>query len=348
MAATILFYTLLLAPNRYQILFWKSGLLTYLAPLVLNTWLLGRFFFYRSKSRFSWLGAVELLLTAWLSAGFSETVFAIQTTFWVLILILMIWRHQTKTFWYVVFILIGGAIGAALLLLNPTNAIRQSFFPPPPSVLSVGLTSIRYAFDFFFDYLTSAWLPLFVFTCSGVLVGWLVLRGNEFSWRQFFVFIAGLLLGTLILLTSLMAPTLWAMSAYPDQRGLLSGTYIMNLFLLGWGLGFGAAAAKLFKGLLPSSINIATTLLLALALGAYAIHFVPSIYQLIPVYQERAEIWDLRHAKILQSREQGQSHVIVSGIDSIAGIFELQPDEGHWVNRCAAEYYGLDGIQTTE
>lgn len=347
-AASILFYTILLAPNRYQILFWRSGLLPYLAPLVFNTWLLGRFFYYKSKNKISWWGAAELGFTSWLAAGFSETVFALQMAFWGMLLLWSVWRRQVIARTSVIFILLGSLLGASLLLFNPTNAIRQSFFPQPPALWVVAFTSIRYALDFFFDYLHSAWLPLFIYFCSGALVGWLEWTGNPIRWRQLGWSFVGLMFGLLVLLTSLMAPTMWSMSAYPEQRGLLAGAYLINLFLFGLGLGIGVAAAKIVKQYLPQFLRIGISFLLVIGLSAYALHFISTIYDLVPVYQIRAETWDLRHAEILQKREDGQKHILIPGIDSIAGIFELQPEEGHWVNRCAAEYYGIDGIKTTE
>ncbi len=347
-AASILFYTLLLAPNRYQILFWRSGLLPYLAPLLLNTWLLGRFFAIQHKPTFRWWNGVEVGFTAWLAAGFSETVFAIQFVFWGMILLLTLWRRQSLARRLVILILIGSLMGAALLLLNPTNAARQSPFPPPPPLWQVGLTATRYSFDFFEDYVSGAWLPLMVFMSAGFLIGWLELPRLSFSWRQFFVRVGGLLLATMILLISLMAPTIWSMSSYPELRGLLAGAYIMNLFLFGVGVGMGVAARKVGGKYLTARVSLLISLVLGLGFSAYTLHFIPDVYGLMPVYQQRAEIWDQRHADILHRRDAGQTQMLVPGIDSIAKIFELQPKEGHWVNRCAAEYYGLESIWTTE
>ena len=87
---------------------------------------------------------------------------------------------------------------------------------------------------------------------------------------------------------------------------------------------------------------------LALGMLAYLVSTLPNVYSDISAYQHRAEAWDARHASILAARDRGENHVIVPAFDSIAQIFELYPDEGFWVNVCAARYYQIKGISAVE
>lgn len=347
-AATLLFYTLLLASARYQILFWRSGLLPYLVPLILNTFLIGRVFFYLQHKQVSRLGLVELGIISWVAAGFSETVFALQAGFWGLALLLVLWRRQANGTKVLIAILIGTFIGAALLMLNPTNAVRQSPFPPPPPVWTVALTALQYAKDFFFYTVRGTWLPLMALLSTGLLLGWLEFPSSCFHWRKGLVILVGLVLGTGLLLPCIMAPTIWSMSSYPDPRGLLPGTYLINIFFFTVGIWIGAAIAALLQDVLRPNLRFAAGFLLMVVLSAYSIRFIRPNYNLISTYENRAKAWDMRNAQILQARAEGQSQVVVGGIDAIATIFELQPNENHWVNRCAAAYYRLDSIITTE
>jgi hypothetical protein len=142
LSTCILFFTLYLAPNQYQILFWRSGMNTYLVPLLINTFILGRYFFYLQQKRFGILGFIELSFLAFLAAGFSETVFALQAGFWGVILLFVIWHRHSIGLKAIPAILFGSFLGAALMILNPTNAARQSHFPPPPPIGTVILTSV--------------------------------------------------------------------------------------------------------------------------------------------------------------------------------------------------------------
>jgi hypothetical protein len=40
--------------------------------------------------------------------------------------------------------------------------------------------------------------------------------------------------------------------------------------------------------------------------------------------------------------------VSVQALDSWFGLEEMGPDPAMWVNHCAADYYGLQGIQANE
>ena len=75
---------------------------------------------------------------------------------------------------------------------------------------------------------------------------------------------------------------------------------------------------------------------------------VPSQLSVIGQYQKRASLWDTRNSEIISRIERGERHLVVPGIDSIAQIIELQKEPGFWVNNCAAVYYQIDSIQTTE
>jgi hypothetical protein len=347
-AATILFFTLLLAPNRYQVLYWRSGMLTYLAPLVINTLLAGRFLHYLQRDHLGGVGWLELSLVTWIAAGFSETAFAVQTGFWSLVLLVMLWRRQGTGCKAMAAILLGIAAGAALLLLNPTNAVRQSPFPPPPSLWTLVSTSLQYARDFAFYSVRGAPLPFLALMGAGILLGWLEFPVKSFRWRLAFAHLIGAGLGAGFLLVCVMAPTMWSMSVYPGSRALLTGEYLIILFLFSAGIWVGAAGAAVLQRFASVHRRLAAGFLMMLVLCAYSIHLIPSTYAPIAGYRQRAVAWDARNMMILQARSTGQTDLVVPGIDSIAEIFELQPNAGHWVNRCAAQYYGLQGITTTE
>jgi hypothetical protein len=65
----------------------------------------------------------------------------------------------------------------------------------------------------------------------------------------------------------------------------------------------------------------------------------------IPEYRIRAEEWDAREVQIYKLREQGQTDIMVNQFNGVDGVKEMDVNENHWVNRCAAKYYGLNSIR---
>jgi hypothetical protein len=345
----IIFFTLYLAPNRYQILFWRSGMNTYLIPLLINTFILGRYFHYLKRDGFRIFGYLELGFLAFLAAGFSETVLALQAGFWGIILIFMSWRRQTTGVKAAGAILFGSLLGAILMIVNPTNALRQSRFPSPPSIGTVALTSLMYSLDFLRFTLRGAWLPFLILFFTGFLFGWLDLKSNSHKWRSAFGILAAFVIISEILLVCIMAPTIWSMSAYPENRGLLTGVYVLTLFIFIFGVWSGVAAKKILGETFSLKIHIAIGIVFTVLIGGYLIRAIQPTYDLIGIYQKRANLWDARNAEIIHKRSEGQTSIVVPGINSIGGILELQPETGYvWVNNCAAAYYLIESITTTE
>ena len=66
----------------------------------------------------------------------------------------------------------------------------------------------------------------------------------------------------------------------------------------------------------------------------------------VPEYRARAEWWDLREAYILRHAGFGESDLIVPGFPGVYQIKELDSDPNHWVNKCAAQYYGVNSIRS--
>jgi len=70
----IIFFTLYLAPNLGQSLYWRSGLLTYLGPLTLITYLTAFFISVVRSQRQKWWTWTTLFFLAFVGGGFSEAV----------------------------------------------------------------------------------------------------------------------------------------------------------------------------------------------------------------------------------------------------------------------------------
>ena len=242
----------------------------------------------------------------------------------------------------------GLCLGALLLILNPTNSLRQNPFPDPPSITFVILYSIVYAKDFFFYTVRGAWIPFIVIITLGFIIGWHFLKSIEITRKNNIKLILLSLTSLFLLLVCIMAPTLWAMSAYPEQRGLLSGVYIIVICLFEIGLLLGIFGSQVSNGRVTPLVETIVSVFAILFFALYLIRMVPSQLSMIGQYQKRAWLWDTRNSEIISRIDRGEKHLVVTGIDSIAQIIELQKEPGFWVNNCAAVFYQIDSIQTTE
>ncbi len=185
-----------------------------------------------------------------------------------------------------------------------------------------------------------------LFCC--LLVGWLEKPFIELGLNSVIKQVGTLSLMCIFLLTCIMAPTYWSMSVFPEPRGLLSGVYVTVIYLGLVGIVLGSFIASNYMKKFGFRLENIAIVILFILLSIYLIHFLPSITLQISSFQKRAALWDSRDAQIQDSKRNGQSNLIVTGIDSISRIIELQPNESYWVNRCAAIYYGVDSIASTE
>ena len=92
---------------------------------------------------------------------------------------------------------------------------------------------------------------------------------------------------------------------------------------------------------------------LSLIIGLSIIYFLIAI----PIYEARlvyllkpaavtfATRWDERETQIREKKAANETHLIVKMIpENLMELEHLQTNSTHWINICAAEYYGVDSI----
>jgi hypothetical protein len=244
--------------------------------------------------------------------------------------------------------LVGTAAGGVLLAACPTLAYRQSTFAPPPSVPALLAISLAYTRDFLYNSVRATPLPFFFLVCAGFLVGLWHFPSESFRWKSLFTWMPASFLVLGILILSLVVPTVWSMSFYPSPRSFFPGNFLMSMFFAWIGFWCGGAFTDIIRKIKLSRWIPLLGILTAVMVCGYALHFVPATYAKIHQYQSRAAAWDARNASITHQRSEGKTSIVVKGLDSIAKIYELQPNAEHWVNVCAAGYYRLQSIATDE
>jgi hypothetical protein len=79
---------------------------------------------------------------------------------------------------------------------------------------------------------------------------------------------------------------------------------------------------------------------------AYPARVAYNIYTVdVPEYRTRAGMWDVRQDQIHALIAQGQTDLIVDQFDGVKGVKEMDVNADHWINRCAAQYYGVNSIR---
>jgi len=78
---------------------------------------------------------------------------------------------------------------------------------------------------------------------------------------------------------------------------------------------------------------------------AFPLYTVYTASGYIPIYRERARLWDQRGTAIRSAIAEGASRVEVLAIDGapVGGIRDFDPPgkKGYWISVCAMDYYGI-------
>jgi len=240
-AALVIFLSCLIAPNRFQVLYWLNGSLTYTIPLVTLTalvlWSLK--LTWQQKPPAYWV----LLLFGFagvISGGFSETTAVLQFSGFFMLLIYCVIYKRISRYLLVFGIGVAASLAAIILfLVSPGNHIRQALFPAPPGIFELVYLSTRYGLAFIYHTLIAYPVPILFGVFIACLMGILLSisleteaspSGNHArsAWLT-----AGIIaLSTLVLIICICAPSAYAQSAYPEARALLPAVYILLLGLI--------------------------------------------------------------------------------------------------------------------
>lgn len=363
----VVFFSLRLAPNLGQVLFWRTGMLTYLAPLIAGVLLAGFILSQTLKTGNMVIPTLVCLLGSFIAGGFSETSTAVQGAAWGLGLAgaLILARRGMAWAWRLVWLMAACVLGALLavlaLYLSPINAVRMGSLPPHPGLWETITITLQSTLIFLYISVKVEWLPdlLLFLAFIGLSISYTYsgyTQSSRFFWKRWLF--AGIVTGaaTLILTVCAMLPFAYVQHGYPDPRSLVIPRFVLVLggAAMGW-LAGQAAAQILFK---RSTDQAATSwmprlvpfiILICLGLG--------SVYPLLTArdqasqawhYQKWAHFWDARDLIIRQAHLEGRSLVKVVKLDHIIpDIAELSADPTYWINGCAAGYYGVTSISAS-
>lgn len=336
----IVYFSIYLAPHLYQSVYWNTGFFTYTFPLVLFPWVLT----FVTDQNTSNAKLILIALFSLLAGGFSEasnTVLVSTLTLYAVIAFIgsrykKVWAQ--KTFVPAIVALIFAIIAMALLVFAPTTQLRAERYGEPASLPELAVL----LFNFTREFVTLSikdYQQLLILLLAG-LFGF-VLNSKERDINIPKTLALGL--GTFALATLLVAASLTP-SAYIERGLPILRTQIIPRHIvvfafvaLGWVGGY--ALRQLYA---PTWLQSVATVALLIAL-IFPIFTIYNSSKYIPVYSQRAQLWDEREATILSALENNQDRVEVLAIDGapVGGIRDFDPPDkkGYWITLCAADYY---------
>jgi hypothetical protein len=351
LSSHLVLFSLLAAPNLFQVFYWRTGMLTYFMPLVVQI-SLGALLLAPSqsggKTPLSWLRLPGILLLAFFAGGFSETTAALQTTALLLALaaVLIFLKAPARKTWSLALgvALLGSLLAMLVLFISPAAILRQQrYFVPPPGLWTLLGMTFQFAFDFITLTLRGLVIPALV---AGAVPFVLAVRktstGAPRRRKNLFIALLAVWIAVFFLVASCFAPSVYAQSSYAEERAQFPACFVLvcGISASGWLLGKRIAALPSKPALHPFAV------LLLLALSLYPLRLAVLTYTGIEPYRQRATQWDARDQLIRAELAVGAQDLVVPALDSIAALSEINSDPAYFVNRCSAQYYGLNTIRT--
>ncbi len=350
----LLYYVLYLDPDRFEILYWRSGV-HYSYTIILGLYILGLITHQMRRKEPGKLAVFLAAPLAFVAGGLSETgcAFLVSAMFlmlaagWVGKRRQLDWAVRSFPTTLVAFIFLLASM--LVLIVSPSNSRYGDMAVRSTSLLAVPFISFEFTLNFIVDLLKSLPLPhLIVIVFFGSLS---VLSAFWASTRRV-ITLKGIGLSllvtaviTFLLIAAVQAPSVKFYSSYPEPRAqsLSRFTMLSGLAVMAWMVG----QAVIQQWPKQWLVVIA---LIGIGLGTvYTARLITVNYAELPGYIYRAELWDQRDRDIRQASAQGQKRLDVTVIDTheigVQDIMRSKDMNGNWVSTCGSGYYGLDAIK---
>lgn len=343
LAAAVAFATLAATPDLSQSLYWQTGMLTYLLPIVLMlayAGIVGRIG-EPAAGQGLWLALGFALPFA--AGGLSETPLFPEIAALALGLGAAVLLRRRGLRDPVVLVLAAGLAGslAALIgiLASPSIALRtDGLRPPVPVALVATVRGVALFIAHFLHYdapigLFALLAPLALSTAGVIapsdrLTPALSRRGS--------IVLTGALA---VLLVASYGPAEGALGAAPPLRAQIVPTFALVAFLAECGAALGTALQQGLGGHHEALQALAVAVAVVVPLGV-AVRTVPGI----PSAAAYAARWDAMSAQVARDRQAGARDVTVAPLPVALNEPFVGPDRTDWFNVCVARYFGVRTI----
>ena len=354
-AVSIVFFSVWQAPNRFQTFLWRSGMATHFIPLVLISLLSGFLLSQVNSARKPslWTLLVVVVVSFFLG-GFSEppTIVALAIIGLVLLITLR-WNDSQKrqpALSLLLATLAGFFLALLVMFLSPGNLSNGT-----ASLASLPATAVR-TFQFTYDFMVDTIKTLPLPTLVSMLIPFFVFFNFSIqsedpplkfrSRKQILIWLIVVPLLQYLLIAVSFSPSVHGQSAYPEGRARFLGRLIMTISFLVEGALFGMlfAGFRIFASRRNLTFLMSTLILFVLAF--YPFRAGLSLLAEVPDYRQWTSAWDLRETEIQKAIASGEKDLVVRWLPTKANVKEIDANPKHWVNKCVADYYGVNTVRS--
>ena len=346
-ASGIVYFSIYLSPHIYQSMYWRTGTLTYVTPLVFIPWVFVLITMQGQREKPSgWLTTLTFFL-ALLGGGFSEaSCTVLVSTLAMYTLIAGIGYHQNqpwarKTLFPAVLALMGALTAMAMLVLAPTTQVRKERYGEPARL--VELLVLLYNFTYAFFILSVKDFQNILIIMISIFSGFLFFPAQIKIDKPVNLLVIAALVGlfSILMVAASFTPSAYIERGLPADRTMIIPRFLAVLSFVVPGWLTGLALREMFA---PNWLQTLVAIALLMAF-AYPLYSLIVTAEKIPVYAQRAEAWDARESDIQAALAADEQRVDVTAIDGlpVGGIRDFDPPEkkGFWITKCAMDYYGL-------
>lgn len=350
--------TLAALPNLTQSLYWRGGVLTYIAPLACGTLLAGGLLRVPTPPRRQWVRYALIALLAAAGSGFAEVYTAVQAGALGLgLAAVIVFAPRTdpsrtragRRRWAVPLSLALAAtlLGLLAVALAPGTRIRQADLAAVPGLEAIIHNSLVYTGWFVRDAVQPDRLaPWLYATLVPMLLAFGLHAGGAAPTNSRRIALALALpppaLGAL--LVAAYATGFYALQYLPPDRVLVIHWFVVLVVSADWGWLAGRllAASRLGAAVAawPSAARVAPALLAVIALAAFPVWQAVGAQSMRADRQYFAANWDNADG-LLRALPPGGGLVTLARLDNPAGIDSLSDDPAFWTNHCEGLYYGV-------
>ncbi len=356
-AVFLLCFMLYFSPQRFQILYWRSGVhysFTIIAGIFLTALITSQMISEHAR-RLTNYGVAVL---AFIAGGLSETGCAYLFSGMILLFAAAWFGKQKRWMWAqrsfsgILTACIALLASMVVLIISPSNDRYQTMSVKPASLSLVPFLSMRFSLDFIVDSFKSLTLPHLVFIvffmALPILQGILspTMKPSIKLRTALFILIATAAV-TFLLITAIQAPTVYFYKSVPEPRAqsLSRFTMLIGLAVIGWIVG--QLIVQRWSG--NHGLHIAAILCMSLC-AVYTARLTVNNLADLRLFEVRARLWDQRDAALRTAQAQGLSRADAIAIDTKGwGVEDMlitgKQMNGQWVNNCFSQYYGLDAIR---
>jgi len=342
-------------PNVYQSVYWLTGMITYVLPLILlaalSAWLLLRG--DRGSAAVSPVACLAVGLASLIIGGFSETTGVLQVSILAVALAVVLavgGPHRSIALALLGSALLGASLALLLMVFAPGTQIRRDLVSEPVTLKQLATRLIQDGRIFLARTARKvpAGLGLAVILPAALALGW---QGVESSAAGFPQGQRRRLLAAIVLLPPLvgglmlatMAPYEFAVADYPDARLLVTSLFVLVAGLSMWGFLLGTAVARFApRHTRPAGMALGVAAVF-LALAA-AIPGTQRVGLRLPDVQSFAAGWEARDQALRMAAARGIEQTAAASLPHMGGLAEIGYDPDEWVNRCVAQTYGLKRV----